>query len=314
MASRSPSASRPNTARRSKSAGAVPRLNLPGMWSSECLVTDPNTSRYSVDPTPRQPTAQSPIVSVDEINLIDELVIGCSAGSIRLEQYEPGTSTPRSRQPAGAVASPTSLGRRPDFGAKYLTPFALRDPVLLEFTTGMLTVRRVDGDRKPLCSCAFDAITKIVSTVTGITITGHGGFSVGLSIHDDAKSEVLLKVLHAKTRGAPPPKDVRPLTKPIKPKPRTDHSTSSHDGRRAGCHSIEPYEPTRKSAKEPLSEARTRSASTNKNGPVAGANAAPIPATPRTAARLTASQQAEQDRERRRAQLYRQLSQLQARK
>jgi hypothetical protein len=243
-------------------------------------------------------------VSVSELNLLDDVTVGCSAGSIRLEQFEAGAGAS-----TAAPGIPGSFNRALcTVGAKYLTPFALRDPVAIQFVAGALHVRRGDGDRKVLCSCSFDRVTKIMPTVTGVSVIGEGGFSFSVSLHDDHKKQLLLKLLHAKTRGAPPPKEVRPLTKPIVPKPRST-SASSNRSLSVGRDAVKASDQvTRKSVREPLSAALARI-----HGASPTPGAAPSPTSTHNSSRLSGSQQAELDRERRRAQLYKQLSQYAAR-
>ena len=224
--------------------------------------------------------------------LFDDVTVGCSSGSVRLEglSLAAGASGASSKATSPTVSSPP---RRPEVGAKFTTPFALRDPVLIRFASGRLSVTRTNVDRTELASCALASVAKIVRTVTGVTVVAEGAFTAELSIHEDAKADALVKLLHAKTRGAPPPKETRPVTRPLRTKSRV--CGASVPSSRSS--SMEPQS-ARKSARESLSSARDRSASRNGDG------------LQRYSLTGSAGEQAEADRDRRRQELYRQLTQL----
>lgn len=190
--SRSASASAPSV-RRSRSVGSVDRST----WRSESLAGGA-----------RAPPRERCVLTVSEMNNIEEVVIGSTTGAIRLEQCVDS----RSR-------TPTSPRRLP--GSKYSTPFGLREPVTLTISQSHVVVRRAAGDEAVICKIETARIGRIAGTDSGISFASHDT-DVGLSVHDATKRTLILKLMHARCRGAPPPAVELPVTVPLKPRERSD--------------------------------------------------------------------------------------------
>jgi hypothetical protein len=164
-----------------------------------------------VSTTPVEPVAPRVrnIVCLEELNAADEITVGGSSGSIRLDHCD--------------SCSEPALSPRRQHGSKYITPFNLRDPVAVCVTNGNLIVTSVApaGTSKgstTVCDVTLDVVGRIEMTANGINITGKDGFRLGLSIHDEHKKTLLHKVLHARTRGAAPPtEEQRRVTRPARP-------------------------------------------------------------------------------------------------
>lgn len=119
-------------------------------------------------------------LSVDELASIDVIELGNVCGSVRLETISSSAQK-----------------------SSYVSPFSLRDPVILRFDRACAEVRQISNG-STLASLQFHSISKIDVSVTAcsLRIRGCDDAVIGVTIHDNTKLMTAFKVLSSRCHGA----------------------------------------------------------------------------------------------------------------